>query len=183
MCNRAGHVEYNTDMSPPDLHEEFMRMFIAAEPKLRAYAGACGLTREQVDDVAQEGALVLWRRFESYDRTKPFLPWALGVAHHLIQKAREGTRRIHILPPEIAEKVAGTCAAMEGEIDVRRSALRKCVAKLPAHLRSLLNLRYGERLPLAEVAQKLQRGLSATNMALHRVRQVLQDCVQREGVV
>src|SRR5262245_38458397 len=114
----GGRGIQHRQMNQPDRHEEFMRMFIAAEPKLRAYAWSCGLTREAVDDVMQEGALVLWRRLDTYDRSKPFLPWALGVAHHMVQKARTGTRRIHVLSPEIAEKVAGTCAAMEGEIDV-----------------------------------------------------------------
>ena len=60
---------------------------------------------------------------------------------------------------------------------------RKHSAELPDHLRGLLALRYGEQRSLAQVAQKLRRGLSATNMALHRIRQMLLDCVQREGAV
>jgi len=167
----------------PDLHEEFMRTFIGAEPKLRAYASACGLTREQVDDLAQEAALVLWRRQESYDRTRPFLPWALGIAHHLIQEVRrKSVQERTLLSPQVAEQVAQACALMEDEIDVRRSALTHCVDKLPPHLRDLLRLRYGERRSLAQIAQRLQRGLSAINMALHRIRRVLLDCVERESV-
>jgi DNA-directed RNA polymerase specialized sigma24 family protein len=53
---------------------------------------------------------------------------------------------------------------------------------LPAHLQSLLALRYGEQQSLAQIAQKLGRGLSATNMALHRIRQLLLECVQRGDV-
>jgi RNA polymerase sigma-70 factor (ECF subfamily) len=170
-------------MNEPDLHEEFMRNFIAAEPKLRAYAFACGLSREEGDDLVQEEALVLWRRFDTYDRSRPFLPWALGIAHHLIQKKRQGTRETQVLSPEVAEQMARTCAAMEGEIDHRRGALKKCVERLPEHLRGLVALRYGERRSLAQIAQKLGRGLSATNMALHRIRQALLDCVQREGAL
>lgn len=170
-------------MSPTDLHEEFMSAFITAEPKLRAYAFACGLTREQADDLVQEEALVLWRRYDSYDRSRPFLPWALGIAHHLIQKGRQVSRSTCLLSPEVAQRLAETCSAMEEEIDQRQGALRNCVQKLPVHLRSLLALRYGEQRSLAQIAQKLGRGLSATNMALHRIRQLLLECVQREGAV
>jgi RNA polymerase sigma-70 factor (ECF subfamily) len=170
-------------MTLPDLHEEFMRTFIGAEPKLRAYASACGLSREKVDDLAQEAALVLWRRYDSYDRSRPFLPWALGIAHHLIQLGRrQGAQERHILSPQVAEQVAQTCSLMEGEIDVRRSALRRCVEKLPPHLKGLLRLRYGEQRTLAQIAHRLQRGISATNMALHRIRQLLLECVERESV-
>lgn len=167
----------------PDLHEEYMRSFIGAEPKLRAYASACGLSREQVDDLAQEAALVLWRRFDTYDRTRPFLPWALGIAHHLIQETRrKGALERQVLSPEVALQLAQTCGGMDHDIDVRRGALNRCVEKLPPHLRDLLRLRYGEHRTLAQVAQRLQRGLSATNMALHRIRQLLLDCVERESV-
>jgi RNA polymerase sigma-70 factor (ECF subfamily) len=170
-------------MSDLDRHEEFMRDFLAAEPKLRAYAFACGLSREEADDLVQEEALVLWRRFETYDRTRPFLPWALGVAHHLIQRGRQGSRETRVLSPEVAEQMARTCAVMEGEIDQRRGALKKCVEKLPEHLRGLVALRYRERKSLSQIAQKLGRGVSATNMALHRIRQALLDCVEREGAI
>jgi RNA polymerase sigma-70 factor (ECF subfamily) len=170
-------------MNQPDLHEEFMTAFLTAEPKLRAYAFACGLSREQADDLVQEEALVLWRRYDAYDRSRPFLPWALGVAHHLIQKCRQASQATHLLSPELAERIAETCSSMEDEIEHRQGALRSCVEKLPGHLRSLLALRYGEQRSLAQIAQKLGRGLSATNMALHRIRQLLLDCVQREGAL
>jgi hypothetical protein len=100
------------DMTPHDLHEEFMRLFITAEPKLRAYAFACGLSREQADDLVQEEALVLWRRYDTYDRTRPFLPWALGIAHHLIQKDRQVSHAIHLLSPDVAQQLAETCSRM-----------------------------------------------------------------------
>jgi len=158
-----------------------MKAFLIAEPKLRAYGFACGLPREKVDDLVQEAALVLWRRDDSYDRSRPFLPWALGIVHHLLQKGRRPRPECQTLSPEVAEQVAETCAGMAGEVDQRRGALRKCVEKLPGHLRGLLALRYGERRSLSQIALKLGRGISATNMALHRIRQVLQDCVQREG--
>jgi len=136
-----------------------------------------------VDDLVQEAALVLWRRYDSYDRTRAFLPWALGTAHHLIQGVRrQGIQEPMLLSPQVAEQVAQTCALMEDDIDVRRGALTRCMGKLPPHLRDLLRLRYAERLSLAQIAQRLQRGLSATNMALHRIRQMLLDCVERESL-
>lgn len=163
--------------------EEFMQKYIVAEPKLRAYALACGLKLEQVDDLAQQAALVLWRRFGDYDPSCPFLPWALGVAGHLVQETRRaGTENRRLLSPVVAEQIARTCTDMEDAIDARRRALRGCVEKLPPKYLELLDLRYGQRLSLGELANRLNKGISAVNMALHRMRQLLLDCVQREGV-
>src|SRR5262249_32293172 len=65
---RAGFRHIHSQMSTlaPSLHEEFMRTFFEAEPKIRAYALSCGLPAASVDDLAQDAALVLWRRFEEY---------------------------------------------------------------------------------------------------------------------
>jgi RNA polymerase sigma-70 factor (ECF subfamily) len=105
------------------------------------------------------------------------------VAHHLIQKCRQAAQSTHLLSPELAQEIAQTCSSMGDEIEQRQGALRKCVEKLPGHLRSLLALRYAQERSLAQVAQKIGRGLSATNMALHRIRQVLLECVEREGAL
>lgn len=166
----------------PDLHEEFMAKFIGAEPKLRAYAAACGLPPERVDDLAQQAALVLWRRFQEYDRARPFLHWAIGVTRNLVQETRrEGAQTRRLLSPAIADRLAESCAGLDEEIDLRRHALRGCLEKLPSHHRELLDLRYGLGLSLGEIGGRMRRGLSAVNMALHRVRQLLLDCVQREA--
>jgi RNA polymerase sigma-70 factor (ECF subfamily) len=164
----------------PDLHEEFMKRFIGAEPKLRSFALACGLPVGRVDDLVQQSALVLWRRFEEYDSKRPFLPWALGVARNLIHEiTREGVRSRRPLAPHVVERLAESCARMEEEIDLRRNALRGCLEKLPPHLRELLDLRYGSGLSLGEMGTRLKRGISAVNMALHRARHLLLNCVQR----
>lgn len=166
----------------PDLHEEFMRSYIGAEPKLRAYALACGLGLEQVDDLAQQAAMILWRRFGEYDRSRPFLPWALGVTRNLVQESRrEGLEGRRLLAPAVAGMLAETCASLEEAIDLRRHALRGCVEKLPPHHREILDLRYGMGLSLGEIGSRMKRGLSAVNMALHRVRQLLLECVRREA--
>ncbi len=166
----------------PDLHEEFMTRFIAAEPKLRAFALACGLPVGRVDDLVQQSALVLWRRFGEYDPSRPFLAWALGVARNLVHEiSREGARSRSPLAPQVLDHLAQSCARMDEEIDLRRSALRGCLEKLPPHLRELLDLRYGKGLSLGEMGTRLKRALSAVNMALHRARQPLLTCVQRGG--
>jgi RNA polymerase sigma-70 factor, ECF subfamily len=162
-------------------HEEFMRTFIAAEPKIRVYALSCGVPFSSVDDLTQEAALVLWRRFEEYDRSRPFLPWALGITHHLVQEMRrKGSLSRRLLAPEVAERVARTCADLEDAIDQRRLALRGCMKKLPPHGLEVVNLRYGARLSLAEVSDRMRKGLSAVNMMLHRIRRLLLQCMERE---
>ena len=166
----------------PGDHEQFMRAFIGAEPKMRAYAISCGLSMDRVDDLMQEAALVLWRRHGDYDPARPFLPWSLGVVHHLVQEARRSRRNGQgLLSPEVAGQLADTCAGLSDALDLRREALRRCTGRLPDRDRVLLHARYAERRSLAEMAKRLNRGLSAVNMALHRIRIALLQCMEREA--
>jgi RNA polymerase sigma-70 factor (ECF subfamily) len=165
----------------PGDHEPFMRAFIGAEPKMRAYAISCGLAMDQVDDLVQEAALVLWRRHADYDPSRPFLPWALGVVHHLVQDARRSRRRgQELLSPDVAGRLAKTCAVLSNTLDLQREALRRCVGKLPDGERVLLRARYAERQSLDAMARRLNKGLSAVSMALHRIRLALLQCMERE---
>ncbi len=133
--------------------------------------------------LAQQAALVLWRRFGDYDPTRPFLPWAMGVAGRLVHEIRRSSRgRGPLLRLEVAERLAATCSEMEDLLDAQRRRLHNCVERLPGPLRQLIDLRYGERLSLAELAARFRKTVSAVNMTLHRVRRALTDCVQQEGV-
>lgn len=164
-----------------DAQEKFMQAFIGAEPKLRAYAHSCGLTIDRVDDLVQEAAMVLWRRYADYDPARPFFLWALGVTHRLIQESRrKHAKSERLLAPEVTEQLAQTCDEMAETLDGQRQALRDCVQKLPAPHRRLVDLRYNQRLALAAIARQLQKTLSAINMTLHRIRLVLLRCVEQE---
>jgi RNA polymerase sigma-70 factor (ECF subfamily) len=162
-------------------HEQFMHAFISAEPKMRIYALSCGLPVNEVDDLIQDAALVLWRRYGDYDPSRPFIPWALGVVFYLMQEARRDSRKAQrLLSPEVAKRLLDTCTSMSREVDARREALRRCVRRLSDQQRALLHSRYVEHLSLSGMAQRLKKNLSAVNMALHRIRMALLRCVEQE---
>jgi len=164
----------------PDPHEEFTRAFVAAEPKLRAFALACGLSVADVDDLIQEAAVVLWRNFSEYDRSRSFLAWSIGVARNLVHRARrEKTKAAFPLSEQALGMLAETCVSMDVLFDRARHALDQCLEKLPAAGREMFRLRYAESLTLSEIASRLGRGLSAVNMALRRMRIALLRCVQK----
>lgn len=159
--------------------EEFTREFLAAEPKLRAFALACGLGLAEVDDLVQDAAVILWRRFGEYDRSRSFLAWSIGVARNLVRKAMRDRAKQSSLSDDVLEKLSETCLSMDQELDRARHALEDCLEKLPARSREVFRLRYVEALSLAEIASRLGRTLSAVNMALRRMRFALLDCVEK----
>jgi len=68
---------------PPDLeqhHDDFLRLFAVSEPALRAFVRSLVPRREDVPEVMQEVAVVLWRKFGDLAVPGDFRKWAFGVA-------------------------------------------------------------------------------------------------------
>ena len=57
--------------------------------------------------------------------------------------------------------------------------LRDCVSKLPPRSQSLLALRYERSLKLGEIAREVGSTLDAVHKLLTRIRENLQECLQR----
>ena len=56
-------------------------------------------------------------------------------------------------------------------------ALHDCLERIDGPARELLHQRYGEEVSVRELADRLQRGYSALTMQLHRLRELLADCI------
>jgi RNA polymerase sigma-70 factor (ECF subfamily) len=56
-------------------------------------------------------------------------------------------------------------------------ALAECLRRLPDHQRQMVELRYRQQHSLQQVADRLERSLSAVTVALHRIRQSLARCI------
>jgi len=60
--------------------DRFLPLFLACPNDLRAFIGAMVRDPALREDLFQEVSMVLWRKFDSYDLTRPFGAWARGIA-------------------------------------------------------------------------------------------------------
>lgn len=162
--------------------EKFLEAFLNSETHLRAFLGAVVRDRQDRQDVFQDVALTLWRKFDQYDPQRPFGAWARGIAAKKVlqHRAKSGKNPTAFSPQAIGAIVE----AME-RIESRRpawptalDALEKCVELLPDNSRNLLEMRYGNEWPVARVAEQIAGTPAAVCMALSRVRAALRECVE-----
>jgi len=168
-------------MSWPDArHEGFVRRLVGIQDALRGYVAVHLPDVGCIEDILQEVAVVLWKKFDLYHEGQSFLGWAIGVARNEILNARRQSARSPIVyEDEFAEKFAERYQTLEAEVDARREALRRCLKRLPSHARELVDLRYAEGLPVRTVAERTGRTLGAVHVFLSRVRVTLGECVER----
>lgn len=160
--------------------EEFERLFLPAQNKLRGYLLAATGDGTTADDLFQNVATVLWRKFGEYDRSRSFTTWSIGIARLEVMKQRQTLARSRLVfSEEAVAALAEAAAGVAGEEDARLVHLRACLAKLPDGERNALDLRFAEKLSLAEIGDRLNRSAEAVGMMMMRIRRWLRDCVKR----
>lgn len=160
--------------------EEFVARLVSIQGSLRGYILAHVSDLHLADDVLQEVSVALWRKLPEYDSGRPFLRWALGVAHkEILRSRRTAVRSRLLLDPEISERLAERYASLEAELQQRRAALERCLGRLPDDARELVDARYLEARPIRDIAARVGRSVGAVQMQLSRIRAMLADCIRR----
>ena len=78
--------------------------------------------------------------------------------------------------PEAVAEEAGTASDASSR-NVASQCLARCIERLPAEHRKLLQLRYSDGLAIEAIARQVERTGEAVYRALSRIRRALHDCV------
>jgi RNA polymerase sigma-70 factor (ECF subfamily) len=157
-----------------------MRLFLGSEKEIFRYVAVLVPRVADAQDVVQQTAIALWKKFEQYDPAQPFTPWACRFA---LLEARQFLRRDQrwgaLMDDTLVETLVERRAAMAEEMDRRFSHLADCLRKLAPEQRQTVERYYYERRPVEELAAQAGRSVEAIYKALQRIRQALFDCVTR----
>jgi len=160
-------------------HEDFLKLFLRHQEGIRAFLGSVVRDRATAEDVFQEASLALWQSFPTYDPSRPFGAWARGVALKKVLQGREKSRKIPLaFSPQTIHAVLDAYDRTEAAAP-DTDGLRDCISKLPPRSQSLLVLRYERSLKLGEIAKEVGSSLDAVHKLLSRIRENLQECLQR----
>ena len=147
---------------------------------IRAYIAGLGVPRHDVDDIAQDVYVELYRFLDRIPADVPPRQWLKGIARNLCMNYFRRTSRRQRLQREalleIFLRAEKKQSAVLSEGPVRR-ALDGCCEKLSADSQRLLSLRYEQELPSHIIAERLQTTAEAVRIALFRIRTTLKACI------
>jgi RNA polymerase sigma-70 factor (ECF subfamily) len=134
----------------------------------------------EAEDLAQEVFLTAYRKLADFDAERPLAPWLRSIALNLLRnhwrkfraQAIGGNTELAVL---LDQQIAAECGSAREPL--LHAALRDCLERMDGPARELLQQRYGEEVSVRELADRLQRGYSALTMQLHRLRELLADCI------
>jgi RNA polymerase sigma-70 factor (ECF subfamily) len=169
-------------MQIPDqsLHDQFLRLFLPQEDSLKGYLRSVLFSHEEVAEVMQDVAVVLWRKFDSTMTAAEFRGWSFGVARmEALSYRRDRARDRHSFGDRVYELLAAAAVEDAEPIDQQRLALETCLQKLPEPQRKLVEQAYAAGVRIDDLAAALGRTAMAVYKSLHRIRIALADCVGR----
>ena len=160
--------------------EEFTELYAACYRRLYLYIVTLIGNPLDAHDILQDTNLVLWQKFDQFERGTNFFAWAREVARYRVLRYRQ----MHLndaptLEPHVLDALARHRDTMEERHDRGYSeALPGCVEKLKEDDRELLRLRYAGGTAVQSLAEKLNRSANAISQSLARIRRLLRKCVE-----
>ena len=167
--------------SPQEAEEAFIRLITKYDRALFRYIMTLHPKRVEAEEIHQETAAALWRRFGGYDASKPFLPWAYRFAYFEVLRFRKKLSRDRLVfTDETVESLVEEYQEEGRTLELRREALSDCLARLNGEDRLLIQRRYASDLTVNHLAT--ERGVPVKRLynALDRVRRLLLACIDRK---
>ena len=142
--------------------------------------------RQEAEDMAQEVFLRLYRVFDKYDPSRPFLPWLKRVAMNLVlnlisgkkRKARKSTASLEVMKETRGELPVDADLPDAGDRAVTREraeALRGAMGNIRPEYGEILRLRYFEGKAYEEIVDVLELPMGTVKNRLFRAREALAE--------
>jgi RNA polymerase sigma-70 factor (ECF subfamily) len=163
--------------------EQLARLWTESQPVVAAYILSIVPNFHQAEDVLQQVAVALVGEFERFDASRPFLPWALGIARNMALKSRRNVVRRwkHELSEALIVQIESAFQEQDDALLAMRQWLRYCLRKQPKKVLELLQWRYAHDLKPSEVAPRMGLTSGAVRAMLHRSREALRKCIRRNA--
>jgi RNA polymerase sigma factor (sigma-70 family) len=138
-----------------------------------------------VDDIWQETMLTAWRRWDDYDRSRPFGAWLRGIAAKNILAWNRKHAAEHVwcddATLEYFSLTFGRIQQLNGDtFHDKLEALRSCIRALPREYQEAIKLRFEDELMPAAIAEVLSIKAETVKKQLLRAKAMLFECINRK---
>jgi len=162
-----------------DDHDLYLELLLRHQTEVKAFIGSILRDRQSRDDVFQEVALILWRKFGEFNRDQSFAAWARGIAaNKVLHEIRQRNRIPALLDPTAVNAILNAFERIASESADRKQALSECLKLLPKNSRNLLALKYELDLPADEIGHRVHKNTDAVYQSLSRIRSKLAECIR-----
>lgn len=168
--------------------QQFLTLFLRSEREIFRYVLALVPNASDADDIVQQTALALWEKFDAYDPSQPFTPWACRFALNKVRQWVDRRKKWKaLLDNGLTEELELRRQERGPQLESQLRRLENCLKRLSLVQRELIEGYYYRREPIERLAEQSGRTVDASYKMLQRIRHTLQLCIERvdgqKGVV
>ncbi|QDT67045.1 sigma-70 family RNA polymerase sigma factor [Calycomorphotria hydatis] len=157
----------------------FNKEFAAAYWRIYACALAIVADKSDVEDVMQEVAVVLWKKFDQFEAGTSFASWACRVAYiaakeHVRKKSK--TAGVELTDEALSKLYQAHTGVLE-LLELRRSYLDECLSEMPSKDRAFVLKAVNRHGSVSKLARQYQQPAHQLYAKLNRLRKRLADCI------
>lgn len=158
-------------------HQQFAERVVHNQRQVFRYIVSLVPNRADAEELFQQTCLTLWENWEKYDLSLDFVPWACGIAHNHIRNFLRRRQNGQLqLEASVVELLAQRSVELRRCEDDKLTALRDCLSELTERNRIVIEGYYGGK-TIQEIADQRSASANAIYKLLHRIRELLHDCV------
>ncbi len=163
-----------------DQTAEYVRLWTRHQAEVERYVYMMIPRAADAAEVVQDVSVLLWKKWDAYDQSRPFVPWAIRFAYLEILKWRQKQAREKLVfSGDLLEQLHSAHENEAPIMEARRKALTGCLSRLNEQQRKWVDMRYGRHGAVKEEAERSGVSMHKLYYALEKIRSQLLDCVNQ----
>lgn len=163
----------------PIQSDVIVRVLMQQRAELIGYAWLVVADPDVAEDVFQEVSVAAIRKSDEINDEDHLVGWLYqAIRLQGLKARRDRSRRAQLLSADVLEALADAREDQASESD-RQVALRECVNRLQGVTRDILEMRYGQDLKPAAIADQTGKKTQTIYKTITRAHAALRDCVNK----
>lgn len=149
---------------------------------LRTYLALRAPVTDLIDEVAHDAFVFAYQHLKDFS-SGSLQPWLRSIAHNVLRDRLKAYARESVRQERYSEHVRWELALAQMDkppAGEEADHLVRCLEKLRASQREMLDLRYDQQLSSDEIARRTGRSTLAVRTLLMRIRQQLRQCIETQ---
>lgn len=171
-----------------DRRNAFVKVFVAAQPKIFGYIVSLVASLSDADEVLQETSIVMWTKFDDFElpstindkAVDEFVAWGNQIAFYkVLNLRRKKNLSTSYFSEDTLQLISDEWVKQEQSrvLESRRFALKHCLELLPTPHKEVLKQYYWHETPVEQIATNSSRTTASTYKLLQRIRDSLHRCI------
>lgn len=169
------------DVTEKDRCAEFLFEYSKERDFIALYIRSLLPNASDAEDVLQRCSLLLWQKFEQFDRERSFRAWACGVAYYEVRNFVRSAHRNRLqFNADLMQQIADQRLSESQERVQHLDLLKECMSRLKPEDQELMLSAYDPSDSLQALADSRRMTVRSLSTRIWRLKRLLLECVHRK---